>query len=342
MAKRMKSKIQPAVMKFNFNVSVSSTDQKDYLDLSQVASLVNRRFYRQGLQWAVSSIKVQTKQSTVIGPAPGDPEIKIGKLPHSWVMSNSWEKGMRHWLKDINETLDETGSQSIKGKFLDFKIYANEGHFDAGFGSNLLPVDSAGNTANVGEWIPSAVTIPLTTTPGSATQYEICAVGPNYGSAGTSAVVSLINGYANSRALPNLIDPNAPSDVTDIAGATPENWLGAIDNEGTTQDIGVILEATIQDQPPYPYENDGNSTDTQYPGGRNQLPALEIHDRALISTTTIGNRTMLDGGMFPCGLMEINWINFNASTEAPLEVFLEIQMVPGTHRGYLAEPMTEM
>ena len=152
----------------------------------------------------------------------------------------------------------------------------------------------------------------------------------------------MINGYANSRALPNLIDPNVPSDVTDIAGATPENWLGAIDNEGTTQDIGVILEATIQDQPPYPYENDGNSTDTQYPGGRNQLPALEIHDRALISTTTIGNRTMLDGGMFPCGLMEINWINFNASTEAPLEVFLEIQMVPGTHRGYLAEPMTEM
>ena len=152
----------------------------------------------------------------------------------------------------------------------------------------------------------------------------------------------MINGYANSRALPNLIDPNVPSDVTDIAGATPENWLGAIDNEGTTQDIGVILEATIQDQPPYPYENDGNSTDTQYPGGRNQLPALEIHDRALISTTTIGNRTMLDGGMFPCGLMEINWKNFNATPEAPLQVFLEIQMVPGTHRGYLAEPMTEM
>ena len=161
-----------------------------------------------------------------------------------------------------------------------------------GFANNLLPVDSAGNIATVGEWIPSAVTIPLTTAPGSATQYEVVAVGPNYGILGASPIVSLVNGYANSRALPNLIDPNAPSDIIDIAGGTPENWLGAIDNEGTTQDLGTIAEATIQDQPPYPYENDGVTTDTHYPGGRNQLPALEIHDRALISTTTVGNRTL--------------------------------------------------
>ena len=219
MAKRMKSKIQPAVMKFNFNVDVTGSNEYSYLDLSQVASLVNRRFYRQGLSWAVASIKVQTGSSTVVGPAPADPQISIGKLPHSWVMSNAWEKGMRHWLKDINETLNETGSQSIKGKFLDFKIYANERHYDSGFDRNLLPVDADGNTANIGEWIPSAITLPLTTTPGSATQYKICAVGPNYGSSGNQAVVSLINGYANSRALPSIIDPNAPSDVVDIAGA---------------------------------------------------------------------------------------------------------------------------
>jgi hypothetical protein len=30
------------------------------LDLSQVASLVNRRFYRQGLSWAVSNTKIRS------------------------------------------------------------------------------------------------------------------------------------------------------------------------------------------------------------------------------------------------------------------------------------------
>jgi hypothetical protein len=31
-----------------------------YVDLSQIASIVNRRFYRQGINWALSGIKIRS------------------------------------------------------------------------------------------------------------------------------------------------------------------------------------------------------------------------------------------------------------------------------------------
>ena len=59
MARRSK-KIQPAPLTLNLitpSVAGGATDSF-YLDLSQVASLVNRRFYRQGINWAVSGMKI--------------------------------------------------------------------------------------------------------------------------------------------------------------------------------------------------------------------------------------------------------------------------------------------
>ncbi len=347
MARRMKSKIQPAVTRLTFTGTVEADeDKRFFIDLSQCASLVNRRFYRQGLHWAVSGFKMVARATT--GSNPIFARVGIHSLPHSWVMSNAWEKGFRHWMKEIKETLDETGTQSIEGKFLDFKIYANDKHHEVGYDANMLPIDSAGNEATPGEWIPSLITIPNTTAPGSSVRYEVIAVGGNYPGASpvtTFDAVSLINGYANSRALPNLIDPNVPADVADVAGATPENWLGAMQNDGTTQDIGTIVESTIQDQPPYPYENDGVHGDTMYPGGQNQLSALEIVDEAIITQGTVGFpiNQMFTGGTFPCGLIELKVDNFaTGEGSANIDFDFYVDLVPGSHRGYLAESMTDM
>ncbi len=95
MAKRMKSKIQPAVQTLSFNFQPSKLPpggQFFYLDLSQVASIVNRRFYRQGLNWAVGGFKLSTTATTV-------GNVFINKLPTTWVMSNAWEKSFRAWQK---------------------------------------------------------------------------------------------------------------------------------------------------------------------------------------------------------------------------------------------------
>ena len=143
-------KIEPAVQTFTFRIPASSAGiENKFIDLSQSASLLNRRFYRQGINWAVSSIKIASQDFAG--------NIVVAKLPETWVMSNSWEKSFRSWQRMNNEALAE--NESVRPKFLDFKIYANQEHHSLGFGANLLP-ESFGGTAVGGEWEPSTVHIP--------------------------------------------------------------------------------------------------------------------------------------------------------------------------------------
>ena len=327
-------KIEPAVQTMTFVVDAdpSSGVVQRFVDLSQCASLVNRRFYRQGINWAVSSIKVLSTQFTGT--------VTIAKLPETWVMSNAWEKGFRVWQRMNNEALEE--SESVRPRFLDFKIYANSFHHGLGFEENLLPVSTAG-IATPGEWTASSVKIPYTdNSPGNIADRELIAVGGNYSGAGFSGknAVSLIEGYANSRGLPAVADPNAPGDAADADGISPENWMSALFNEGTNQDDRVLGDMITENNiAPYPFENDGVHIDTMYPGGANQMTGLQVHDREFATTTTIGGTTRLKGGMFPCGLLNFEFV----TEEGPLpELILQIDLVPGSHRGYLCEPMTEM
>ena len=320
------SKIEPAEMSLLFGIPVGTGSSTSYLDLSQVASLVNRRFYRQGINWAVAGFKF-------IGAAGLSGEISITKLPNTWVLSNAWEKSMRAWMKMNREALAE--SPSTRPKFLDFKIYADEGHHSAGFGANLLP---SGITP--GEWVASKFVVPDTNNH-NAYDREIIAVGANYTGAGFSGInaVSMIEGYAASRGLPNVVDPNVPDDAASADGTIPQNWMSALFNDGTEQDADVLEDMITENNlAPYPFEGDGVHTDTMYPGGANQAPFMQIHDFTSLTATSISGITRAKGGNFPCGLIRFDMSNFSGDSN----VVMIIDLVPGTHRGYLCEPMTEM
>jgi hypothetical protein len=328
------NKIQPAMQTLNFTVEVAAGSGTSYLDLSQAASLVNRRFYRQGINWAVAGFKILSNPGTT-------GSVLLSKLPNTWVMSNAWEKGFRTWQRMNREALEET--ESIRPKFLDFKIYADATHHQAGIGGNLLPTSVLG-TYVAGEWESSKFVIPTSGNTGSATDFEVIATGASFpGAAPASALnaVSLIEGYAASRGLPEVLDPNVPADSSDVGPtATPENWLGSLFNEGTDQDKQVLDDMITENNiAPYPFENDGVHTDTMYPGGANQGTGLQIHDLEFITGTTIGGTTRLKGGNFPCGLARFD---FSIDSAETVFLTLQINLVPGNHRGYLCEPMTEM
>ena len=337
--KRTMNKIEPSVMTMTFVLpSVGAVKQVSHIDLSQCASLLNRRFYRQGINWAVAGFKaLTTVQQT-------GAQISIGKLPNTWVMSNAWQKGMRSWLRMNSEALEE--SPSVRPRFMDYKVYANADHHNVGFGANLLPISSATLAtppviALPGEWESAKMIIPDSSVPGTVKDVEVIAVGANYPPAGASGLraVSLIEGYANSRGLPNVLDPNTPDDADDTSGPFPQNWINAIFNEGTEQSEEVLDDLTSENNlAPYPFENDGVNPDTMYPGGANQFTGLQLHDFEVVSPSTIGGTTRLKGGNFPCGLVEIQTFNFAEGTE----IVLQVDLVPGNHRGYLCEPMTEM
>ncbi len=333
-----RKKIEPSALTMVFqSPSVTGGQQEQFfIDLSQCASLLNRRFYRQGLNWAVASIKAVTS---------GDGVLYTQKMPNTWTMSNAWHKAFAAWQKMNRDAVAE--AESVRPRFLDFKIYANERHHAKGFSTNLLPTnfytDPAGavvlNPATEGEWLASKFVVP-DAPGGSVNNFEVIATGGSYPGAGASTLnaVSLIEGYASSRALPDVVDPNVPDDLADANGPTPENWLGALFNEGTSQ-VDQVLDdmRTENDQAPYPYENDGIHGDTMYPGGANQLRGLETHDVSFVTPTTIGGSTRIAGSNFPCGLMAFTWAPNGTSN-----IVFQVELVPGPHRGYLAMPMQEM
>ena len=338
---KKRNKIEPAVqtLYLSFPSTGAGATTINYCDLSQIASLVNRRFYRQGINWAVAGFKFITAQ-----PAPGTSligQISVSKLPNTWVLANAWQKSMATWNRMNKESLEET--PSVRPRFLDFKIYADRQHHVAGYDDNLLP-SSFGGVATAGEWEPSKIVVPDTTSAtGGVNNFELIAVGASYQGGGDSGLnaVSLIEGYAASRGLPNVLDPNAPDDAADVNGVTPENWMQALFNEGTNQADQVLADMITENNiAPYPFENDGVNADTMYPGGANQLGGMQVHDITSYGATTIGGTTRIKGGNFPCGLIRFDHA-VSAASEAH-NLVLMIDLVPGTHRGYLCESMTEM
>ncbi len=326
-------KLEPAVLTMAFALPVGAP-AVSVIDVSQSACLMNRRFYRQGLNWGIAGFRI-------VSPASVTGSCSILKLPNTWVFSNSWHKSFAVWQRMNNEALDE--SDSIRPRFLDFKVYADASHHAAGFSANLLPISGAGVVATAGEWESSKMIIPVgTASPGATGDRELIAVGANYPGVGASGLdaVSLIEGYAASRGLPQVLDPNVPSDADDVTGFNPDNWMAATFNEGTDQVQDVLADMISENNiAPYPFENDGTAVDTMYPGGANQLAGQEFHDSAFITGTTIGGITSIRGSNFPCGLITIAH-NITAPPEGG--VILEVLLIPGTHRGYLAEPMQDM
>ena len=335
------AKIEPAVTELRFGLP--ATGAPSYIDLNQINSLVNRRFYRQGLMNAIQSIEVQFTPNPGQTSATGT--VTISKMPSTWIFSNAWHKSFATWQRMNSEALAE--SESIRPRFLDFKIYADAEHHTAGFGLNMKPYSTSTGIGlpNTGEWEASKIIIPDNTNPGFSAEREIVGTGDNYPGVGASGfnAVSCIEGYANSRGLPNVLDPNVPDDASDADGATPENWMVATFNEGTTQDATVLEDMiTENNTAPYPFENGPIPgfptfyTDTMYPGGDLQFPGMQFHDKLLITTSTIGGSDTAIGGLFPCGLIRFDTTIENGTAE------VIVRLVPGTHRGLMAFSMQDM
>jgi hypothetical protein len=316
---RRKSKIQPAVLTMTFASSESGAST-EFIDLSQVASIMNRRFYRQGINWAVAGFKFSSLKGGT---------VNVSKLPNTWVMSNAWEKAFRAWQRQQREALDDGTQESVRAKFNDFKIFADGDHLSSGVANNLMPVAiDVGAVASValpGEWEPSQIVIPNYQAPGVNYEPYLTAVGDDVGGIGGS--ISLIKAYQSSRSVPQSPDPAIPPGIL-----SNENFLSMMFDVGDNNED--IMDNVVGKNDELPY------VQNEYPGGPVQLVGLEWHDFAQIyntsATTNVGITTM-KGGNFPCGLIRIDWTPDEAAN-----LVMQIDLIPGNHRGYLCEPMTEM
>ncbi len=342
-------KLEPAVMKMWFHVPVTddvagAPARNSYISLSQCASLANRKFFRAGLNWAVAGFDFFT------GETGGTGTVGVSKVPTNWISRNSWVKSFHHWDELNKRALED--NDGVKAKFTDFKVFMDHEHAEHGVANNLLPIfpDTKANQGDSdiffrGEWEMSTMVIPDTSqgATGGVKEREIIWLGANYQGNGASGLdsVSMIEGYANSRALPYTQDPNVPDDTISTDGAVPENWMSATDNEGTRQVEEVIADLVFDNnQAPYPFENDGVHLDTMYPGGANQAPAAQLVAFDNFTTTTVSGHIHIPGTNFYGGLVKLQ--TQPSGTGGYTQLLCCVTLVPGGHRGYLAEPMQDV
>lgn len=308
---RRGKKIEPALMTMTFPTP-DTVGGAYTLDLSQVASILNRRFYRQGIAWVVDSFKFA---STSTGA------VAISKIPMNWVSTGAWKKAESAWRRQQDDALENLDDPE-PARFRDFKIFMDDVHVTAGIAGNLIPIDALGNQFALGEWQESQIVIPNDGAPGVTNEYALHMVGANVGTASKGLIV----GYANSRNMPHSPDPVQPTPLDN-------NFYNSMFDVGGDND-DVINNATDRnDDLPY--------NQATYPGEVGNGPGLEYHDivQLYASSAGVGNIGVQrgKGGMFPCGLIRFNW-----TPDTSANLVIQVNLVPGTHRGYLCEKMQEL
>jgi hypothetical protein len=299
-------KIQPAVKTFELRLGGLSPII-GYADIGQIASVVNRRAYRQGMQWMVGGITVVDMTGT------GSFTVTVQKLPETWVVAQAWKAGFQAWQKQQKEALMDSNSMSAMGRYRDFKIFADTGHAQLGTGANLRPVDALSSYYLAGEWDASDIVVPHDPGHGVNTSYTIKMIGTS----GSSK--ALISGYAQSRARPQSLDPAHP--------AIELSWLNQMFDTGGDNDDVIDHATNENDDAPYDIDD--------YPGSTNNAPTMEIVASKHIDASNEGREVGIPGFVAPCGLLR-----FEINEGATARIF--IHMVPGPYRGYMAAPMGEM
>jgi len=325
MARRRTSKpktIQPAEMTIGFVVPPG--DQT--IDVSASASVVNRRFYRQILDWAIGNLRF-------VNTVDNSGSVNVATIQDTWVAKNAIVKSYHMWQELEQMALDD--NQSIKPKYHDFKVFLDNDHYvsyaaSVALGENgfqtaanptvgvLTPFTHLAAPGDSREWDYSQVTIPEPTAvaPDAVGNYFLQVHG-----ADTAAAKAIIEGYADTRALPQAADPNVPAGFS-------TSWMTNLFNQGTLQTETVANRLEF-DNDSAPYDN------PSYPGGSTIAPIpTTVFLGDFVPGNTTGRIQQFNTGSFnaKCGLIRIN-----NNTENPMLVYMTL--VPGTHRGYLAEEL---
>lgn len=288
-----------------------------FIDIAQCLSILNRKSYRQGMNYAISNIKFYSNTGTSI-------QVKI--LPNHWCMDNSTTKMFELWKEQRALVLKE--SPSLKAKWSDFKIFMNTDHAAAGVGGNLTPLAPDGTPYLLGSWEASEITTPVDGgATGTSHQSTIHVVGDNVPAGvfqpGVTTSVSAIQQYADSRAL--IMSPDPVPLGGGVFRETVYNLTSAHDEMAQE----IMNDVTFQNDTP-PYDRIG------YPGGSAQ-PYLELGDIAILNNygDAASFSTYNTGPMVPAlGLINLG---FGIAGDPSQTVSIEIDLVPGKYKGVLAE-----
>lgn len=237
------TKKTPTATRLSFEFSGGTTQ---YIDIARALSIINRRFYRQGVYYYVNSVEIYNNETGV---------VDLHTLPDTWVTKNAWNRAFSIFQK-MNSLVDEPGSSIGRPKYHDFKVFMSDLHRTTGSANPVLHgINAAYSTAGMtpNDWVYSVLVSADSNHDGlpNADEFNVHMLGDHVVQDGTGTStrftsVGLIKSYGDTRVLPHFTEPSLP------AATSGDPLLNLFDysSEEQINDIVTNLDED-NDSPPY-------------------------------------------------------------------------------------------
>jgi hypothetical protein len=309
LAKR--AKLQPAELTLKYQLPGDGNDV--YINLMRDLSAVNRRGYNGGQVLHITGFTI--KQDTAANTSGLQSTVKA--LPMTWVAAQAYMKARMAWMDQQRRVRDESGQDSIRPAYEDFKVYMDNGHRTTG---DTPTLDGAGNAVVQGEWDYSKlVYADQTTSPEVILEPLLHMIGADSG----TASIGLINAYEDSRATISATQPNVPAEASSNIYAL----MTIGQDDGAAAEVIENMEAE-NDNPPYSLAH--------YPGGPVNYPTNV--DKCYVQTNPSNPVVHAPGFHCMLGLLRVFSQGKTLATGADINLpgTLLVHLAPGPKRGVLS------
>jgi hypothetical protein len=233
-AKKYK-KTSPTQTRISFEFDGGSTE---FIDIAKALSIINRKFYRQGVYYYVNSVEIYNNETGV---------VDLHTLPDNWITKNAHQRGFKLFQK-MNSLTSEAG-YTMRPKYHDFKVYLSDLHRTAGSANPAMHgINATYVTHQADDWEYSKFV--SADDDGDANQeaddFYVHMIGGHTGSADNWTSISLIKSYSESRATVDIESPNDDN----IQSDDPLINVFDMSSEEQMNDLIDNLN-TLNDNPPY-------------------------------------------------------------------------------------------
>ncbi len=301
--------MQPAQTVLSYTVP----DGASYIDIAEGLSQVNRRAYRQGMEYAVGKVSFAYAANP---QAILNVSLSCLTAGNTWSVHNAWKKAFAHWIAQ-QRTARRLIGQSAKPTWEDFKVYLDDAHRS---GTSLGVIAGDGAAVGTGEWDYSRLV--WEADDNSIDRPYLHIIGGDV----STTDWGLILGYQQSRATVQPEDPDLPDEYSNNMYAKL-----ATDENVVADEVASDMEEN-NDEPPYDQDD--------YPGNDTNSDAPWLQDFAFASTSLpVG---VVPGFVAQCGLIKLelgaNAVADGSATTAP-STLVQVHLVPGNYKGVAALPM---
>lgn len=307
--------MQPAITTLVYSVTPSSGAAYANIDIAKGLSTLNRRLYRQGMNYAVAGVHIGRFDT-------GITKCLLQTAGNTWMVQNAWKKGFHLWNDQQAAAAKAVGIK--RGTWSDFKVTLDDVLTTATLNPRNSTTGGSIGDPVCDEWALSELVWEDDGDEYTPTMHLI-------GASTRNTNVGLVQEYHISRTRPDAFAPDVDADASESIYAKM-----ALMGSDEFSDLLIAEVEDDNDNPPY-------DLDEMY-GGDTAGDMAPLIDEFSSSMHNSGRSVPF---LAPCGLIRVS-IQSQVNTDAANpEVLVDsdvvhsilVHLAPGGYKGVLAEPM---